>query len=95
MGQGCPFCGVSETIFYIFLECSRLQMILQLVEGWVSAFGFLFTNVLLQTESCNVLVIGFVEYFFCSIFFVVVCFIFIFFFYIFELCLYIFVIFFL
>lgn len=32
--EGCPFCGVSETVFRLFIECPRLDQILGLMESW-------------------------------------------------------------
>ncbi|KAL6467755.1 hypothetical protein MHYP_G00234320 [Metynnis hypsauchen] len=33
-GDGCPFCGASETLFHVFVQCSHLRQILALVRKW-------------------------------------------------------------
>jgi len=32
--EGCPFCGVPETVFHLFIECQRLGIILGFMESW-------------------------------------------------------------
>jgi len=34
VGEGCPFCNVSETVFHTFMECYRLENLMQLVKVW-------------------------------------------------------------
>ncbi len=36
--EGCPFCWVSETVFHLFIECPRLEQILELIENWSIQF---------------------------------------------------------
>ncbi|KAI4871400.1 hypothetical protein NFI96_009402 [Prochilodus magdalenae] len=41
VGEGCPFCGVTETIFHVFLQCGRLGPTLGVVRDWGLKFlGF-------------------------------------------------------
>ena len=32
-GVGCPFCGQEETVFHVFVECPRLDRVLDFAEG--------------------------------------------------------------
>ncbi len=32
--EGCPFCQVPETVYHHFIECTRLEQILGLIENW-------------------------------------------------------------
>ncbi len=32
--EGCPFCQVPETVYHLFIECTRLEQILGLIENW-------------------------------------------------------------
>ncbi|KAI4886392.1 hypothetical protein NFI96_001747 [Prochilodus magdalenae] len=34
VGEGCPFCGVTETVFHLFLQCPRLCLLLRAVQNW-------------------------------------------------------------
>ena len=41
VGEGRPFCGIPETLFHVFLQCSWLGSILVLVKNWGLIFlGF-------------------------------------------------------
>lgn len=43
-GEECLFCGLSETVFHMFIGCSRLFGILALLRDLSHNFGFIFTN---------------------------------------------------
>ena len=34
VGEGCPFCGVTETVFHLFPQCSHLCQLLHAVRNW-------------------------------------------------------------
>lgn len=46
VGVGCPFCGEEETVFHLFLQCHRLQVMFSNLEEWCQSFGEVFTPVL-------------------------------------------------
>ncbi len=43
-GEECLFCGLSETVFHIFIGCSRLLGILGVLRDLSNNLGFIFTN---------------------------------------------------
>ncbi len=43
-GEECLFCGLSETVFHIFIGCSRLLGILGMLRDLSNNLGFIFTN---------------------------------------------------
>lgn len=43
VGEGCPFCRTQETVFHLFLSCSRLQPLFVMLEGYCHPFGEIFT----------------------------------------------------
>ncbi|XP_035990392.1 mucin-3A isoform X4 [Fundulus heteroclitus] len=40
----CPFCGLSESVFHVFMECVRLMGFFSLLTRCFSLFGVVFTN---------------------------------------------------
>jgi len=42
--QECSFCGISETVFHIFIGCSRLKNLFGVLGELSCSFGFLFSN---------------------------------------------------
>ncbi len=42
-GEGCIFCGISETVFYLFFNCVRLQQLFYKLEEWCQTLGEVFT----------------------------------------------------
>ncbi len=46
VGEECPFCEVQETVFHLFLNCSRLQLFLRQLEGYCQILGEVFTPML-------------------------------------------------
>lgn len=64
--EGCPFCGVSETVFHIFIECPRLDQILGLMESWSVQFTgnfnqelFIFGPKYLKQKKSKVVLLNF------------------------------------
>lgn len=45
-GEDYPFCGVSETVFHVFIECPRLNLILDLMKTWGLQFTRSFNGTL-------------------------------------------------
>lgn len=43
-GEECLFCGLPETVFHIFIGCTRLLGILDVLKDLSHNFGFIFTN---------------------------------------------------
>ncbi|XDV25251.1 hypothetical protein PO909_029197 [Leuciscus waleckii] len=43
VGEGCPFCGVLETVFHLFFNCVRLQHLFIKMEEWCQTLGEVFT----------------------------------------------------
>jgi len=39
VSEGCPFCGISETVFHLFLDCIRLQLLFPIIDGWCQTLG--------------------------------------------------------
>ncbi len=39
VGEECPFCGVQETVFHLFLNCSRLQQFFHQLEDYCQIMG--------------------------------------------------------
>lgn len=41
--EGCPFCGIQETVFHLFLNCARLQLLFPTIDGWCQNLGEVFS----------------------------------------------------
>ncbi len=41
--EGCPFCGIQETVFHLFLNCARLQLLFPMIDGWCRNLGEVFS----------------------------------------------------
>ncbi|KAJ8362758.1 hypothetical protein SKAU_G00115890, partial [Synaphobranchus kaupii] len=39
VGEGCAFCGASETVFHAFIQCARLEGVLHIVRKWCMVLG--------------------------------------------------------
>lgn len=39
VGERCPFCGATETIFHLFCQCMRLQQLFTQIEEWCQTLG--------------------------------------------------------
>ncbi|MCI4376030.1 hypothetical protein PGIGA_G00183470 [Pangasianodon gigas] len=48
VGEGCPFCSETESLFHLFVECKRLKNLLSLLKQWFSVLGGVFS---LQEEE--------------------------------------------
>ncbi len=46
VGEECPFCGIQETVFHLFFNCSRLQLFFHQLEGYCQILGEFFTPML-------------------------------------------------
>ncbi len=46
VGEECPFCGIQETVFHLFLNCSRLQQFFHQLEDYCQIMGEVFTHML-------------------------------------------------
>ncbi len=45
VGEECPFCGQSETVFHLFLYCGRLEALLSQLEEWCRILGEIFSPI--------------------------------------------------
>lgn len=43
IGNACPFCGETETIFHLFSQCMRLQPLFTQMEEWCQNMGEVFS----------------------------------------------------
>ncbi len=41
--EGCPFCGIQETVFHLFLNCARLQLLFPTIDRWCQNLGEVFS----------------------------------------------------
>ena len=38
-GKGCPFCSQTETLYHLFIQCSRLAGLFRHLQSWFQGFG--------------------------------------------------------